>query len=310
MNFKSKVFLAPMAGITDPAFRAVCAQNGAGMTVTELVSAKGLLQNNEKTKEMIARASKEDNFAIQLFGGEPDIMAKAAELVAPFCDMIDINMGCPVEKVCKLGAGSALLSNPKRAGEIVRKMEQATNVPITAKMRVGLSDPNQNLAVALAKSCEDNGASMITVHGRTQVQKYGGTANWDAIKEVKDAVSIPVVGNGDISTPELAKLRLQTTDYISVGRASSGNPMVFKEITQYLETGNYEEITPHMRLSMFERYLDLAKEFNTPLVIQRLQSQHFTKGIEGAASARLKLNSTQSPAEILAEVTKLLQPQN
>ncbi|MCF7798387.1 tRNA dihydrouridine synthase DusB [Candidatus Woesearchaeota archaeon] len=308
MNFSSKVFLAPMAGITDPAFRAVCAKSGAGMTVTELVSAQGILKNNEKTKEMIARAEQEKKFAIQLFGSDPTCMAKAAEIISSYCDIIDINMGCPVDKVCKLGGGSALLQNPQLAGEIVHKMACAVNNPITAKMRIGLSNPNENLAIALAKACEDNGASMITVHGRMQVQKYSGSANWKKIKEVKDAVNIPVVGNGDISTPELAKLRLQTTNYVSIGRACSGNPLLFKEITTYLDTGKYEDITPHLRLSMFEQYLDFAQEFGTSLVTQRLQAQHFTKGFQGASEARLQLNAAQTPTELLTIVSSLLEP--
>lgn len=310
MHVQSKVFLAPMAGITDPAFRALCATYGAGMTTTELVSAKGLLQQNSRTQALIARANEEKNFAIQLFGTEPKIMAQAAQHIEPYCDSIDINMGCPVEKVCKLGAGSALLKNPKRAGEIVRAMTRAVAVPVTAKMRIGLSSVQEKTAQALARACEENGASMITVHGRTQAQKYSGTANWHAIQAIKNAVGIPVVGNGDITTPELAKLRLTMTDYIAVGRACSGNPLLFSQINTYLKTGAYEECTPDMRLASFEKYLLLAKEFNTPLTVQRLQAQHFTKGIEKASQARLALNSATTPQELLRIVSSLLKPQD
>jgi len=310
LQFSSKAFLAPMAGITDPAFRAMCAKYGAGLTVTELISAQGLLQNNQKTKDLMARAQEENNFAIQLFGSDPLLMAKAAALVEPYCDMIDVNMGCPVDKVCKLGAGSALLATPQLGGEIIRRMVDTVDIPISAKMRIGLLDSTKNLGLTLARTCEDNGASLLTIHGRTKAQKYGGSANWDFIKEIKEQASIPVVGNGDITSPELAKLRLKTTDFVSIGRASSGNPLLFKQIQEYLQTGSYEVLSPDLRLRAFEEYLSFAKEFGTLFAIQRLQAQHFTKGCDGAPQARLRLNSAKTSEELFLVVSELLKPKD
>ncbi len=310
MNFSSKVFLAPMAGITDPAFRALCAQSGAGLTTTELISAQGIVRNNKKTQTMITRAPQEKMFAIQLFGSDPNVMASAAKRIQAHADMIDINMGCPVKKVYELGAGSALLAHPKRAGAIVLAMTRAVSIPISVKMRIGLSSFDEKLAVSVAKACEKNGAAMITVHGRTREQQYRGKANWNAIEKIKNKVTIPVVGNGDITTPENAKEKLKITDYVAIGRASSGNPLLFKNIQDFLRTGKYKQTSSVQRLRMFKRYLAFAEKFHTPLPIQRLQAQHTIKGKTNAATSRLALNKAQSPVELRTIVSDVLKPQS
>jgi tRNA-dihydrouridine synthase B len=235
----NNVFLAPMAGITDMAYRAICKQFGCGLTYTEMVSAKGLYYKSENTKELMALAPEEQPAAIQIFGSEPDILASiAAEVQAAGADIIDINMGCPTPKIVRNGDGCALMQKPELVAEIVKKVTAAVTVPVTIKIRKGWDENSVN-AVGIALAAEENGAKAVTVHGRTREQFYTGKADWEIIKKVKQALKIPVIGNGDVVSPETAKEMLEMTgcDAIMIGRGAEGNPWIFKSVIEYLSSG-------------------------------------------------------------------------
>ena len=307
-KLRSKVFPSPMARITDAAFRSLCKDNGADLTVTELINAKGLLQNPQRVKEQCTKHENEDCFSVQLFGHDPQEMAQAAQMVEPYCDLIDINLGCPAYKICRVGAGSQLMTTPQKVGEIVKAMDKAVDVPITTKMRLGSNDEEVTVH-AVAQACQDNGSAMVMIHGRTRAQGYSGSANWDIIKEVKEQLDIPVTGNGDVTSPELAKHNFEKygVDYIGIGRAASGNPLIFKEINEYLHTGTYKQSTTKERLQCFEEYLKRSNEYGLLFLHQKIQAQHFTKGIRGAPKIRLALNDAKTSEALLAAVAKCLE---
>ena len=231
VEINNNVFLAPMAGITDVPYRSICKEFGAGLTYSEMISAKGMHYNDEKTKILMKKAENETPFAVQIFGSDADILAKVAEEISDSADIIDMNMGCPAPKVVKNGDGSKLMLSPDLIDEITKKVVEKANVPVTIKIRKGWDKEHVN-AVQIAKIAEKNGVSAITVHGRTREEFYSGKADWDIIKEVKDSVSIPVIGNGDITGIEAANEIFEKTncDAIMIGRASLGNPWIFEEI--------------------------------------------------------------------------------
>ena len=233
------IILAPMAGVTDLPFRLLCKQMGAGLLCMEMVSAKAIHYKNKNTESLMAIDERELPVSLQLFGSEPELMAEVAHSIEerPFA-LLDLNMGCPVPKVVNNGEGSALMKDPKLAADIVRAISTAIQKPVTVKIRKGFDDAHVN-AVELAKRLENAGAAAIAVHGRTREQYYSGKADWDIIRQVKEAVTIPVIANGDIDSPEAAKRCIEETgaDAIMIGRGAQGNPWIFREIRHYLECG-------------------------------------------------------------------------
>ncbi len=293
-NAKNMIFLAPLAGITDRAFREVCADNGAGLTFTEMVSAKGIMYNNKKTFELIDVSPAEGKAGIQLFGREPDTISDmAARLEEEYHEKIalfDVNMGCPAPKIVNNGEGSALMKEPELAARIISEIKRKVSLPVTAKFRKGFDDNNVN-AVEFAKRLEDAGADAITVHGRTRMQYYEGKADRDIIAEVKRAVSIPVIANGDIFTPEDAKFVLEYTaaDGIMVARGALGNPLIFRMIREYLETGSYTPATTEERLRLAVRQSEIAcREKGEHVAVRELRKHAcwYLKGIRGGARLR------------------------
>ena len=252
--------LAPMAGIADRAYRQLCKEYGAVLVVGEMASVKGLCYSDRKTAELLTCTQEECPMGVQLFGDDPAFFAKAAKIAAQYHPaFIDINMGCPVHKVVSTGAGSRLMTTPEKAAQIVRACVEAVDIPITVKMRKGYNAEDAN-APQLAKLCQEEGAAAITIHGRTKAQLYQPGADWDIIKQVKQAVSIPVIGNGDVmSAQDAAQMYRQTgCDLVAVARGSYGRPWIFSEITQYLQTGTLPpEPSPEEKMEVMLRHLSL-----------------------------------------------------
>lgn len=309
LNIEGNVFLAPMAGVTDSVFRLLCREQGADLTYTEMISAKGLIYKSKNTKLLLERAPGETPFCVQLFGSEPEIMAEAAKELCDYgVSLIDINMGCPAPKITKNGEGSALMNDPMLAGRIVKACAEAVKIPVTVKIRKGNALVN---AVEIAKICEINGAAAVTVHGRTREEYYSGKADWSIIKEVKRAVKIPVIGNGDITDGASAERLLRQTgcDGVMIGRAAMGNPFIFREIKAYLKTG--ETISPPSPQERMEtalrhtRLLIRLKGENKALREMRTHLCHYINGTKGAAAARTEINKTQSLDDIITVLNKV-----
>jgi nifR3 family TIM-barrel protein len=284
VTIPNQVVLAPMAGVTDKAFRITARQHGCGLVYTEMVSAKALTYKNIKTKALLDIEGEEQPISVQLFGSEPHIMAEAARIaVQEGAKIIDVNMGCPVPKVVKNGEGSALLENPQLAQAIVQAMVSAVDVPITVKMRIGW-DRDHIVAVEFARKMEEAGASAVAVHGRTRDQYYSGKADWDVIKEVKAALSIPVIGNGDIWSPEDAKNMLEKTrcDAVMLGRGIMGNPWLISRTLQYLRG---EEVAPPPTTTEKIRgallHLDLTISFKGEEIGVREMRKHLAWYLKG-----------------------------
>lgn len=311
INLKYGLFLAPMAGVTDYSMRVLCHRMGAEISVTEMLSAKAIHFGDEKTAELAKFDKSTSPCTIQIFGHEPDIMAgSAAKLVERFKpDIIDINMGCPVKKVTANGEGSALMRDPKLSEKIVSAVVEAINIPVTVKIRAGWDENSKN-AVEFARRMERAGASMIAVHGRTKSQMYNPGVDLDVIKAVKNAVSVPVVGNGDIYNADDALHMYEYTgcDGIMVARGAYGNPWIFKEITSALEGKEYTAPSLSERISTAKEHLNMLiadKGEYTGIREARKHLAWYIKGMRGAAPARVEINAAETYEGVLEILDRL-----
>lgn len=310
LTIENKLVLAPMAGVSNNAFRVIVRQMGAGLVFAEMVSDKGLIYNNEKTIKLLHMTEDERPVAQQIFGSDLKTMVEAARFVEmnTNADIIDINMGCPVPKVAvRAQAGTSLMKHPDRIFEIVKAVSEATKRPVTIKIRSGWDEHSIN-AVEVAKQAEAAGASMITVHGRTRAQGYTGHADWRVIKRVKEAVSIPVIGNGDVVDGKSAKQLLEETgcDAIMIGRAALGNPWIFKEIGQYLKDGTIIDRPSDQEIrDMMIRHLDsliAMKGEHIALLEMRSHGPWYLKGMDHASSLRKVLSRTSKRDDFVVAV--------
>lgn len=304
LHIKNALILAPMAGITDLPYRQLCKEQGCSMVVTEMVSAKAILYQNKHTKELIKIREEERPASVQLFGSDPDILGEVGARVSEGnCDCIDLNMGCPVPKIVNNGEGSALMREPKKAEAILTSLVRHCKKPVTVKIRKGFSENSVN-AVEIAKIAESCGVAAVAVHGRTREQYYSGKADWKIIRQVKECVKIPVIGNGDVFTPQDAERMFRETgcDGIMIARGAKGNPWIFSRIKHYLESG---EILPSPSLSeiqeMVFRHGKLLAEYKGEKIAMREMRKHiawYTAGLPHSAALRNEINKVETLEEM------------
>lgn len=312
VEIKNNVFLAPMAGVTDLVYRVLCKEYDCGLVYSEMVSAKGIMYNSENTKKLLNIDENERPVAVQLFGSDPKILSEMAKKIELYpIDIIDINMGCPAPKIVKNGEGSALMKNPKLIGDIVYSVASSIKKPVTIKIRKGFDNSSVN-APEIAEIAEKNGAAAVAVHGRTREQYYIGKADWDIIKETKKRVNIPVIGNGDIDSPEKAKEILNYTncDAVMIGRAAEGNPWIFRRIVHYLNTG---EIIPEPsfkeKINIALKHLDMLVDYKGEYIGVREMRKHLGKYIKGmphCAESRVLINKAETKDDMKTILFKLM----
>jgi nifR3 family TIM-barrel protein len=306
-KFSSRAFLAPMAGVSDPALRLQCKKMGAGLVVTEftnihsIVAKENQLKERMKTiQEFIEFSDEERPLSIQLFGSDLTALEKAAKIVEPYFDIIDYNMGCPAPHITQQMAGGALLQEVNLTQQIFSTLVNAVKKPVTLKIRSGVTDASKFLFRDIAEIAEDEGIQMITFHPRTVSQGYSGNADWNLIKELKEISNIPIVGNGDITTPEDAKNMIDNTncDYVMIGRGAMGNPFLFEQINDYLKTNSYNEYSFKDRLDSFFNYLHLTNQYKIKFVNIKGQAMRFTKGMNGGSKLRSKITLSKNIEEL------------
>lgn len=302
---ENEVFLAPMAGVTDLPFRLICKELGCGLLYTEMINAKALCYDDKNTKKMLNILDEEHPVAVQIFGSEPEFMGKAAQILNDYPnEILDINMGCPAPKVVKNGDGSALMRNPKLAGQVLDQVVKNSKKPVTLKIRKGWDDNSIN-ALEIAKIAEDCGICAITVHGRTREQYYSGQADWDIIGEVKSQISIPVIGNGDVTSVEDAiRIKDHTgCDAIMIGRGAQGNPWIFKRIDHYMKTGQLlDPPSKDEKIDIAIKHMDLAIKEHGEYVAVREMRKHigwYLKGMKHSARFRDQINHMVTAKEVI-----------
>lgn len=306
VELKNNIILAPMAGLTDLPFRVVCERYEPGLVVTEMVSSKALLYNDEKTKLLLNMKNEIRPVAVQIFGSDIEAMAFAAKYVSDIADIVDINMGCPAPKVVKNGDGSKLLLDINKVYEITKAVVENSKVPVTVKIRKGW-DSEHVVAVEAAKKIEEAGASAITIHGRTRSEFYSGIADWDIIKKVKESVKIPVIGNGDVKSPEDAKRLLEQTkcDGIMIGRGALGSPWIFEQVKTYLQDGTIRKISNKEKLETILKHIELEVAEKGELTGVREMRKHicyYLKGMQNASEIRDKINHLEGKEEVTREL--------
>ena len=303
VELENNLILAPMAGVTNQPFRIICKQFGAGMVCTEMASSKAIFHNDQKTKRLLNTEGEKRPISFQIFGSDEETMGYASKYISKLADIVDINMGCPAPKVVKNGDGSKLLLDLEKAEKIIKAVVQNSDKPVTLKIRKGW-DKNNIVAVEIAKIAEQNGISAITVHGRTRSEFYTGKADWDIIKQVKAAVSIPVIGNGDVIDEETALKMFEETnvDGIMIGRGAFGNPWIFREIIHYLETGEkLPKPTNEEKLKVIKQHIDLAVKEKGEIAVKELRKHiaWYTKNLKNSSEFRNKINTIEQEDELI-----------
>ena len=305
-QFSSKVFLAPMAGITDSAFRLLCKEEGAGLVITELTSIHAIVakerllqEKNLPITDFIPFSEDERPVAVQLFGNDIDLAVRSAKIVEPYFDIIDFNMGCPAPHITQQMAGAALLQKTDHVRKLFSALVNSVHKPVTLKLRAGIKTTNPHLYRDIAKIAEDCGINMITLHARTLEQGYSGQANWNLIKELKELVNIPIVGNGDVKTPEDAKRMMDETgcDYVMIGRAAMGNPSLFRQCQEYFSKESYTQVTVQEKIASFLKYLALTEKFSISPAAIKVQAMQFSHGMKGAPAIRRQISTCNTIAE-------------
>lgn len=313
VQLDNEVFLSPMAGVTDLPFRTICKEKGCGMLYTEMINAKALCYDDENTKKMLRMEKDEHPVAVQIFGSDPEFMGKAASIMNQYPnEILDINMGCPAPKVIKNGDGSALMRNPKLASEVLSAVVKNSQKPVTLKIRKGWDDDCVN-AVEIAKIAEECGISALAIHGRTREQFYSGKADWDIIAEIKQAINIPVIGNGDVFEVQDAANMLEKTkcDAIMIGRGAQGNPWIFKRINHYMKTGEIlPEPTLEEKITTAIKHMNLAVSEHGDYVAVREMRKHigwYLKGLKNSAKYRDQINKITDYKEVIAMLEEYMQ---